>query len=142
VVHDERERTSRIRAFGPTRNPLFEMLVKRAIRATLGRTLGMQASSPWFVYILRCCDRSLYTGIARDVAARIAAHEAGRGAKYTRGRGPFVLCAKRRCRSQGDALRLEYAIKQLSRAAKEQLTRPRRLASFARSLLSAADTEP
>lgn len=118
------------------------MLVKLAVRATLGRTLGMHASSPWFVYILRCCDQTLYTGIARDVTARIAAHEAGRGAKYTRGRGPFVLCAKRRCGSHGDALRLEYAIKQLSRADKEQLTRPRRLASFARSLLHVTATEP
>ncbi len=102
----------------------------------------MHASSPWFVYILRCRDASLYTGIARDVAARIAVHEAGRGAKYTRGRGPFVLCAQRRCSSQGEALRLEYAVKQLSRADKERLTRPRRLAAFARALSSADAAEP
>lgn len=102
------------------------------IRGTLGRTLGMNARSAWFVYILRCRDDSLYTGIARDVASRIAAHEAGRGARYTRGRGPFRLCAKRRCKGQGDALRLEYAIKRLSREQKELLLLPRRLAAFAR----------
>jgi putative endonuclease len=115
---------------------------KQPIRVTLGRTLGMHASPPWFVYILRCRDASLYTGIARDVAARLLAHEAGRGAKYTRGRGPFVLCAQRRCKGQGEALRLEYAIKQLSRPDKEQLTRPRRLAAFARALSRGNAAEP
>lgn len=103
-------------------------------RGTIGRTLGMPAPSTWYVYILRCGDQSLYTGIARDVRARIASHEAGRGARYTRGRGPFVLCVTRRCRTQGEALRLEYAIKQLTRTQKERLTLPRRLAAFARSI--------
>jgi putative endonuclease len=82
----------------------------------------------WFVYIVRCNDGSLYTGITRDVAARIAAHESGRGARYTRGRGPLTLCAKRRCRSKGLALQLEHAIKRLPRVHKEQLTEPGKLA--------------
>jgi len=73
----------------------------------------------WFVYLVRCADGSLYTGIARDVAARIAQHDAGKGARYTRGRGPLRLCAKRRCTSKGDALRLEHAVKKLPRARKE-----------------------
>ncbi len=93
----------------------------------------MSSPNTWYVYILRCGDGSIYTGIARDVAARIKAHETGRGARYTAGRGPFELCAKRRCKSQGDALRLEYAIKQLPRDEKLRLTKPRRLADFARS---------
>ncbi len=88
----------------------------------------------WFVYLARCADGSLYTGIARDVAARIAAHDAGKGARYTRGRGPLTVCAVRRCRSKGEALRLEHAIKQLPRRDKEALTRPRKLAAFARLL--------
>lgn len=86
---------------------------------------------PWFVYIARCNDGTLYTGIALDVARRIAAHNAGRGARYTRGRGPISLCAQRRCGSQGDALRLEYALKRLPRSEKEALLRQRRLARFA-----------
>lgn len=86
----------------------------------------------WFVYLARCADGSLYTGIARDVAERIAAHDAGKGAKYTRGRGPLEVCAVRRCRSKGEALRLELAVKALPRPAKETLTRPRKLAAFAR----------
>jgi len=84
------------------------------------------------VYIARCSDGSLYTGIARDVVMRIAAHNAGRGARYTRGRGPLSVCATRRCGSKGDALRLEWAVKQLPRLDKETLLVGRRLATFAR----------
>jgi putative endonuclease len=94
----------------------------------------MPPSNTWYVYMLRCGDGSIYTGIARDVASRIQAHESGRGARYTAGRGPFELCAKRRCKSQGDALRLEYAIKQLPRDDKLRLTKPNQLAKFARAM--------
>jgi putative endonuclease len=93
----------------------------------------------WFVYLARCSDGSLYTGIARNVAERIAQHDAGKGAKYTRGRGPLELCAVRRCRSRGEALRLELAVKALGRPAKETLTRPRKLAAFARTALVVAE---
>jgi len=88
------------------------------------------------VYIARCRDGSLYTGIARDVAARIAEHNAGRGARYTRGRGPLAVCAQRRCGSKGAALRLEWAVKQLARPDKETLLMGRRLAAFARRVAS------
>ena len=77
----------------------------------------------WSVYVVRCADDTLYCGIARNVAARMAQHEAGKGAKYTRGRGPLTLVLERRCRAQGTALRLEHAIKQLTRAEKQQLDR-------------------
>ena len=63
----------------------------------------------WFVYIARCSDDTLYTGVAVDVKERIALHNAGKGARYTRGRGPLTVCATRRCRSKGEALRLEHA---------------------------------
>ena len=93
------------------------------------------ASARWFVYVLRCADGTLYTGIARDVAARLAAHEAGRGARYTRGRGPLTLLATRRCPTQGAALRLEAALKALNRDEKLALVgAPRRLARFARAI--------
>ena len=86
----------------------------------------------WFVYVARCADGSLYTGIARNVAERIKAHDEGRGARYTRGRGPLALCAVRRCQSKGDALRLELAVKGLGRQDKERLLIGRRLSAFAR----------
>jgi putative endonuclease len=95
----------------------------------------------WFVYLARCSDGTIYTGIARDVAARMTAHNAGRGARYTRGRGPLALCAVRRCTSQSEALRLELAVKKLSRAGKEQLLTRQRLGAFCRRV-SAAMRKP
>lgn len=89
----------------------------------------------WYVYLARCADQSLYCGIARNVAARIAAHDAGKGARYTRGRGPLVVLLKRRCPSKGRALRIEYAIKQLTPAQKRALVvEPSRIASIVRQL--------
>jgi len=90
---------------------------------------------PWFLYVVRCADGTLYTGIARNVSARIALHETGKGARYTRGRGPLELCAVRRCADKGRALRLEYAMKRLSRAEKEAVITEERLAAFARNAL-------
>jgi len=88
------------------------------------------AGDIWFVYIARCADGTLYTGIARNVSLRVAAHDSGRGARYTRGRGPLTVCAVRRCNSKGEALQLEYALKQLPRAEKDELTNARRLRAF------------
>lgn len=95
----------------------------------------------WFVYVARCSDGTLYVGVARDVAARIAAHDAGRGAKYTRGRGPLEVLATRRCATKGNALRLELAIKRLSRGEKLAMVASpghRALASLARRTLAKA----
>jgi putative endonuclease len=89
----------------------------------------------WYVYVARCADGTLYCGIARDVAERISAHDAGTGARYTRGRGPLRVVLVRRCRDKSRALRLEYSIKQLSRAQKEALVvAPARVAQLARRL--------
>jgi putative endonuclease len=85
------------------------------------RGVGDDRAVAWYVYLARCADDTLYCGIARDVAQRIAAHDAGTGARYTRGRGPLRVVLVRRCLDKGRALRLEYAIKQLSRAGKEAL---------------------
>ena len=75
----------------------------------------------WELYILRCGDGSLYTGIARDAEKRLAAHRSGKGAKYTRGRGPLTLVYRELCADHSEALRREYAIKRLTRTEKEQL---------------------
>ena len=91
---------------------------------------------PWYVYVARCSDDSLYTGIAKNVKKRLAQHNHGRGARYTRGRTPLSLCASRRCRDKSEALRLEYAVKRLSRARKEELLIGRRLGTFARQLVA------
>ena len=78
---------------------------------------------PWYVYILRCGDNTLYTGITDDVPRRLAAHRAGKGAKYTRGRGPLELVYQERVPDKSAALRREAAIKRLKRAEKEKLIR-------------------
>ncbi len=77
--------------------------------------------SKWFVYILECADKTLYTGITRDLQNRIAKHAKGTGAKYTRGRGPFTVVYTETCPTQGHALRREAAIKALRRIRKLQL---------------------
>jgi uncharacterized protein (TIGR02453 family) len=76
---------------------------------------------PWTVYLLRCRDGSLYTGIARDAMRRVAAHNAGRGAAYTRSRRPVTLAYAEPARDRPAALRREWAIKQLTREEKEAM---------------------
>ena len=74
------------------------------------------------LYILRCADGSLYTGIALDVARRLEEHRNGvRGAKYLRGRTPVELVFERPAGDRAAALRLEYRVKRLSRTEKEAL---------------------
>ena len=74
-----------------------------------------------FVYILRCGDGSLYTGITKDLERRLAQHRAGKASRYTRGRLPVALVWSRETETWGDALREEIRIKALSRARKEEL---------------------
>ena len=80
---------------------------------------------PWYVYILRCGDNTLYTGITDDVPRRLAAHRAGKGAKYTRGRGPLELAYTEQLPDKSAALRREIEIKRLRRAEKERLIKSR-----------------
>ena len=75
----------------------------------------------WIVYILRCADETLYTGITNDLERRMAEHEAGQGAKYTKGRGPFKLVYQEICQDRGVASRREIEIKSLDRKAKLSL---------------------
>ena len=75
----------------------------------------------WYVYILRCGDGSLYTGITDDVDKRLAAHRAGKGAKYTRGRGPLELVYTEDCPDRSASSRREYEIKHMTRAEKLRL---------------------
>lgn len=77
--------------------------------------------SNWELYILRCGDGTLYTGIAVDVLQRLEKHRSGKGAKYTRGRGPLTLVYRERCQDHTAALRRELAVKKLTRQEKEKL---------------------
>jgi len=72
----------------------------------------------WTVYILQCADGTLYTGITNDIERRMAEHEAGQGAKYTKGRGPFRLVYQEICQGRGLASKRETEIKSMDRKAK------------------------
>ena len=75
----------------------------------------------WYVYLIECQDGSLYTGVAVDVDKRYAEHAAGKGARYTRSHPPRQLLARFEHPDRSSALKAEYAIKQLSPAAKRAL---------------------
>ena len=78
----------------------------------------------WHVYIVRCADSSLYTGVARDLSARVCAHNAGRGAKYTRSRLPVELVYRELAEDRGAALRREHEIKRMAPEVKRALIDP------------------
>lgn len=75
----------------------------------------------WCVYILQCRDGTLYTGITDDLERRLKAHNSGKGAKYTRGRGPLSLRYRENCEDHSAALKRELQIKALSRSEKLEL---------------------
>ena len=72
----------------------------------------------WIVYILQCADGTLYTGITNDLERRMAEHDAGQGAKYTKGRGPLLLVYQESCQGRGLASKREIEIKSMVRKAK------------------------
>jgi predicted GIY-YIG superfamily endonuclease len=87
--------------------------------------MAARPSSRWLVYILRCRDGSLYTGITNDLPKRLKAHTASRASKYTRSRLPVRLAYSEPQRSKSAALKRELAIKRLRRAEKERLVAKR-----------------
>ena len=78
-------------------------------------------ANTWKLYILRCGDGSLYTGITTDVQKRLETHRSGKGAKYTRGRSPLELVYEEECGDHSVALKRELEIKALSREEKLNL---------------------
>ena len=75
----------------------------------------------WFVYILKCGDDSLYTGITNNLESRVLAHQEGRGAKYTKGRGPFKVVYQTECVNRSEASLREREIKKLDLSEKLEL---------------------
>lgn len=83
----------------------------------------MSKEHSWWVYILRCADGTLYTGMAADVEQRLRVHNEGQGAKYTRSRLPVEVVYREACESRSAALRREAAIKRLRRPEKLELVK-------------------
>lgn len=82
---------------------------------------GSAVEQKWYVYILRCADGTLYTGITNHPERRLKAHNAGTASKYTRARRPVTMVYREDADSKGDALRREFAIKAMTRAQKRLL---------------------
>ena len=119
---------------GSPRAALGSVILIRSVLRLTERTQALVRSfcyndimSHWSVYIVRCADKSLYTGITIDAATRVLIHNAGKGAKYTRSRRPVKLVYKKAMRSESAARKLEARIKTLSRAEKLDLVRGRSL---------------
>ena len=83
-------------------------------------------NNPWFVYLLRCADGSLYTGVTTDVERRVREHNGeagkGKGAKYTKAHGPVVLAYQEAASSRSEAQIREAQLRKLSKLEKEKLT--------------------
>ncbi|HEU4929034.1 MAG TPA: GIY-YIG nuclease family protein [Candidatus Krumholzibacteria bacterium] len=82
---------------------------------------GVSASAAWFVYIVECADGTLYAGVARNAEARVAKHNDGSGAKYTRTRRPVELVYVEPVTDRGTALKREHEIKRMSAGEKRRL---------------------
>ncbi len=80
-------------------------------------------AAAWLLYVLKCSDNSLYTGITTDVSRRVRQHNEGTASRYTRSRLPAKLVHQERCRGRSSALKKEYAMKRLSRKEKEEYIR-------------------
>ena len=102
----------------------------------------MERGAPWSVYILRCADGSLYTGVARDLEQRLAQHNGAGGAAYTRSRRPVTLVYQEPAADRSSALRREWVIKQLSRTEKLELIMGNRAMSAAKATRRRGDKTP
>ena len=83
--------------------------------------LAKSKGSSWVVYILKCSDNTYYTGITNNIKKRIQQHETNKGAKYTKGRGPFLLVYQDKCNNRGEASQKEFSIKKLTLSEKINL---------------------
>ncbi len=87
--------------------------------------LKKKNKSAWYIYIVKCADKTLYTGIAKDVPKRIEAHNKGKGAKYTASRGPVKLVYQEKTKNRSTATKREIKIKKLTRTEKLKLIKSR-----------------
>ena len=96
--------------------------------------------SDWYLYLIRCRDGALYTGISTDVDRRFAQHQGtgNAGSKYLKGRGPFNLVFQERMGSRSLALKVERRVKRLSKARKEQLIK---VSGYAAQIVSRTNSE-
>lgn len=108
-------------------NPRYRQMLNGMREKEEARPLSKKRREKWFLYILRCADSSLYTGITKDLERRFKSHSEGKGARYTRTRRPLERVYEEPCRSRTEALTRECAVKALSKSKKLALIdNPRR----------------
>ncbi len=88
----------------------------------------------YYIYILECCDGSYYTGYTTNVEKRLAVHQDGKGAKYTKGRLPLSLVYEESYQTKSEALKREYAIKQLTKSQKKLMIESGEAIEYSRKL--------
>lgn len=105
--------------------PIAELVTEASLNPVLLNPVPLKptpikSSSLWYLYVVRCANGHLYTGVTTDVTRRFSEHQSGgiKSAKYLRGKGPLTLMYQELVGSHGDALRREIAVKKLSRAQK------------------------
>ena len=91
----------------------------------------MAAEQAWYLYMIRCNNNMLYTGITTDVRRRLAEHKAGKGAKFLRGKAPLTLVFHMKAGNHSQALQLEARIKKLSKATKEAISQQQAVGNHA-----------
>ena len=96
--------------------------------------------SDWYLYLIRCRDDTLYTGISTDVDRRFAQHQSERyaGSKYLKGRGPLSLVFKEKLGSRSLALKMEHRVKKMAKARKEKLIK---VSGYAVQIVNRANTQ-
>jgi|GEM_PF-189648 len=115
---------------------------RRRETSLASRETGPAVGAGWVVYMLRCRDGSLYTGITNDIDRRLSAHASGTASKYTRSRLPVTLVYRERQATKSLALRREAAIKRLDRRRKQLLVTPSRASAQGRSRATDRDRRP
>jgi UV DNA damage endonuclease len=100
----------------------------------------MKLKKSWYLYILKCNDSTLYTGITNDLSRRLVQHNSGTASRYTRSRLPVSLVYQEPCRGRSSALRKEYRMKQLSRKEKEEYIKEKKQDIRARNRRKGAAT--
>ncbi len=90
----------------------------------------MSRETAYYVYMLLCSDQSIYTGLTNDVSNRLASHNAGKGAKYTRSRRPVTLLAVWTCQDRSEAAKLELQLKAMPRTKKIALAQEQGLGNW------------
>ena len=102
-------------------HPAYKRMLAGLRKKAKAAKRGTKSREKWFLYILKCCDGSFYTGITKDLDRRLKSHQAGKASRYTRSHRPVEMIYHEPCSNRAMALLRECAVKKLPRKKKERL---------------------